>query len=161
MTAGFATFENLDTVVSVRIVTGGDIDSEVETHLVEAVVDGGGGENADTGIFNAEGFESLTEILNDPLGGFTSVAAEHDFDFVAGVIDETADDFGEEFGGELFGFLPDTIGTKIFHSKLLNTLMVNMTSVRVLPRERSASGTTNPWMRGPATVKPPKRSRDL
>jgi len=41
------------------------------------------------------------------------------------------------------------------------TLMVRAVSFMVLPRERSASGRTKPWMMGPAMVKPPNCSRDL
>ena len=39
--------------------------------------------------------------------------------------------------------------------------MVSVMSLVVLPRERSARGILNPWMIGPAMVKPPNCSRDL
>ena len=42
-----AAFEDFDTVVGVRIVTSGHIDSEVETHLIETVINSRSGEDAD------------------------------------------------------------------------------------------------------------------
>ena len=41
------------------------------------------------------------------------------------------------------------------------TCRVNLTSETVLPRDKSASWRSKPWIIGPATVNPPKRSRDL
>ena len=43
----------------------------------------------------------------------------------------------------------------------MSTSRVRMTSLVVLPRERSARGQAKPWMMGPAMVKPPKRSMAL
>lgn len=49
-----AAFEDFDAVVGVGVVRGGDVNGEIETHLIETVVDGGGGENTDAGVFDAE-----------------------------------------------------------------------------------------------------------
>ena len=144
-----------------RIVTSGDVDGKIETHLGETVINGRGGKNAGVGVFDAESFEDGFEVLQNPFGRFAVVAADEDFDAVVGVFDYAADDGGEKVRGEFLCWLADTVGTEVFHNKLLKTLMVNIISSAVLPRERSARGVSKPWMRGPAMVKPPKRSRDL
>ena len=108
--------------------TGGDVDGKVEAHLIKTVVDGWSGENADVGVFDAESLEGGFEVLEDPFGGFAVVAADEDFDAVVGVVDETFDNGGEKIGGKFSCFLADTVGTEVFHNKLLNTLMVNIIS---------------------------------
>ncbi len=65
------------------------------------------------------------------------------------MVDETADDFGEKFWRKLFGFATDAVSTKIIHNYSSSncfwiTLIVNMMSSTVLPRERSAMGVTKP-----------------
>ena len=70
-----AAFEDFDTIVGVRIVAGGNVDGEVEAHLIETVVDGGGGENANIHVFDTEGFAGGFKILENPFGGFAGVAA--------------------------------------------------------------------------------------
>lgn len=42
---------------------GGDVNGEIKAHLEEAVVDGWGGKNASTGVFDAEGLASGGEVL--------------------------------------------------------------------------------------------------
>ena len=41
-------------------------------------------------------------------------------------------------------FLTDTVGTKVFHRRLLRTFIVNMVSATVLPRDKSARGILKP-----------------
>ena len=109
-------FENFDAVVGVGIVRSGDVNGEIETHFSETEIDCGGRQNAGGRKFDAESFASGLEIADNPFRGFASVTGEKNFKVVAvGVIDETADDFSEKFGGELFGFTTDAVGSKILH----------------------------------------------
>ncbi len=66
---------------------GGNVDGEIETHVIETVIDGGGRKDADVGVFDAESFESGLEVLENPFGGFAVVAADEDFDAIVGVVD--------------------------------------------------------------------------
>ena len=160
-----ATFEDFDAVVGDGVVGSGDVNGEIETHVVKAIIDSGSGKNAGTRVFDTESFAGGSEVLENPLGGFAGVASEEKFDLVAGVVDEAADDAGEEVRGKLLRFAADAISAEIFHEFLSNcfliTLIVKMMSAVVLPRERSARGTTKPCKMGPATVKLPNCSRDL
>ena len=56
MTRIGAAFENFDAVVGVGVVGGGDVDSVIIAHFIETVINGGGGKDAGTRIFKAEGF---------------------------------------------------------------------------------------------------------
>ena len=42
----FASFEDFNSVVCIGVVAGGDVDGEVEAHLIKAVVDARGGKNS-------------------------------------------------------------------------------------------------------------------
>ena len=86
--AGFvAAFEDFDAVVGVGVVAGGDVNGEIEAHMVEAVIDGRSGKDADAHVFDAESFEGGLEVLENPFGGLAVVAADEDFDVVVGVVD--------------------------------------------------------------------------
>ena len=160
-----ATFEDFDAVVGDRIVGSGDVNGEIKTHFIEAIIDSGGGEDAGTRVFDAESFAGGGEVLENPLGGFARVASEEKFDLVAGVVDKATNNAGEEVWSKLLGFTADAISAEIFHEFLSNcfliTLIVRIMSSVVLPRERSARGTTKPCKMGPAMVKLPNCSRDL
>ena len=88
------TFKNLDAVVGVGIVRSGDIDGKIKAHFVKTVVNARGGEDAGAGVFDTKSFAGGGEILENPFGGFASVAGEENSDIIPRVVDETADDFG-------------------------------------------------------------------
>ena len=50
-------FKDFDAIVGVGIMGGGDVDSDIKTHLGETIINGGGRKNADVAVFDAESFE--------------------------------------------------------------------------------------------------------
>ena len=54
-----AALKDFDTVVCIWVMRGGDVDSEIEAHLIETIVDGRGGKDVDSGVLKAAGFKSI------------------------------------------------------------------------------------------------------
>ena len=99
---------------------GSDVDSKIEAHLIETIIDSGGRENVDGSIIEAESLEGGGEICQNPFGRFARVTTDEDFCRAVGddgisVVGEAGDDFGDELWGELAGFPADAVSAEIFH----------------------------------------------